>query len=44
MNAHTSQSDLTFVAPSAFSPANPAIYPASRQRHGVFARLAFLGQ
>ena len=43
MNARVSQNDLTFVTPSAFSPAGVS-YPARRQRRGMFSRLAALGQ
>ena len=42
MNARVSQSDLTFVTPSAFSPAGSTAYAAPRR--GVFARLAAVGQ
>lgn len=44
MNARVSQNDLTFVAPSAFSPAGSTAYPAPHQSRGLFARLAALGQ
>lgn len=41
MNARVSQTDLTFVTPSAFSTAGATTFP---QRSGIFARLAALGQ
>lgn len=43
MNARVSQNDLTFVVPSAFSPAGSTTISASR-RPGIMARLASVGQ
>ncbi len=44
MNAHVSNSDLTYVVPSALSTSGSAAYATPSRRRGIVAWLASLGE